>query len=282
MLFDLEQRRKKQGLEFDSSLEDYPALSENDTLFNKRRWEANKPFSWVVRDTLNSGWFIDSEEREEEKPERVTSSISDPYTGLVQDVSVVSVNGDVDEAIRLVTEHNQSEREAPSPIVEPESDLEDDVYLLHRKEAIAMTRSASRCSKASNEAYLRGDHIGARLSSIKAREQWNAARKLNSKAANEILKLRNSGNEIWRLDLHGLHADEAIVALRERLQALESSSLSPRRRQPRLLQVITGKGNHSQGPAALPSAVRSFLHENGYHFDEKPGVMVVRPKFRQR
>ncbi|MCI20244.1 smr protein/MutS2 C-terminal, partial [Trifolium medium] len=43
-----------------------------------------------------------------------------------------------------------------------------------------------------------------------------------------------------------------------------------------------GVGNHSRGQAALPTAVRSYLNENRYRFEEtRPGVITVWPKFRQ-
>ncbi|KAK6150690.1 hypothetical protein DH2020_015622 [Rehmannia glutinosa] len=206
-----------------------------------------------------------------------------------------------------------------SPI-EPELEWEeDDVYLLHRKDAIKMIRSASRHSKAANDAYVRGDHTSALRFSLKAQEEWSAAEKLNAKAAKEILNVRNCKNDPWTLDLHGLHAAEAVEALREHLRTVESL-LSPNclvasdgvykesslflaasvsstthvkmekfgrqhpisRQRPILLQVITGKGNHSRGAAALPSAIRNFLSEKGYHFDEtRPGVIMIRPKFRK-
>ncbi|XP_073123808.1 uncharacterized protein [Henckelia pumila] len=205
--------------------------------------------------------------------------------------------------------------------IEPETELEeDDVYIFHRKDAVRMIRSASHYSKAANDAYLRGDHLFARHFSLKAQEHWTAAEKLNAKAAKEILATRNSKNDPWTLDLHGLHATEAVLALQEHLQSVESlvssnclatltdvnkkSSLllpeslqslnhvkkekfgmqhQPLRQRPVLLQVITGKGNHSRGAAALPSAIRNFLDENRYHFDEtRPGVVTIRPKFRQQ
>ncbi|GFQ00811.1 hypothetical protein PHJA_002225000 [Phtheirospermum japonicum] len=200
--------------------------------------------------------------------------------------------------------------------IEPEFEWEDDddIYLIHRKDAIRMTRSASRHSKAANDAYLRGDHTSALQFSLKSQQEWAAAEKLNAKAAKEILNLRNCTNDQWTLDLHGLHAAEAVEALRERLQAVESlvsknclatpddgaykesgvftrvkmekfgRQLPPLARQRQtLLQVITGKGNHSRGAAALPSAIRNFLNENRYHFDEtRSGVIMIRPKFRQQ
>ncbi|KAK9292571.1 hypothetical protein L1049_020545 [Liquidambar formosana] len=203
--------------------------------------------------------------------------------------------------------------------VEPEWE-EDDVYLSHRKDAIGMMRSASQHSRAATNSFLRGDHLSAQEHSLKAREEWMAAERLNAKAAKEILSIRNSNNDVWKLDLHGLHAAEAIQALQEHLWKIETQvpsnrSVSPNkvktrngivrssshesfscmdmekvdreqassRQRAASLQVITGRGNHSRGQAALPTAVRSFLNENRYRFDEaRPGVVTVWPKFRHR
>ncbi|XP_055811523.1 uncharacterized protein LOC129881166 isoform X2 [Solanum dulcamara] len=203
--------------------------------------------------------------------------------------------------------------------VEPEWE-EDDIYSIHRKDAVKMMRSAARHSKASSEAYLRGDHLSAQHFSLKAREEWVAANRLNAQAAKEILTARNSKNDQWTLDLHGLHAKEAVQALHEHLQKIETqvtknlaahmnqvnlkrsfgpavsiessgridvdneSKGSPLNKQrPAFLEVITGKGIHSRGQAALPMAIRSFLVENGYRYEEtRPGVITVRPKFRPR
>ncbi|KAL1360664.1 hypothetical protein HN51_006056 [Arachis hypogaea] len=200
--------------------------------------------------------------------------------------------------------------------VEPEWE-EDDVYLSHRKDALKTMRLASRHSRAAANAFLRGDHFSAQQHSMKAREEWHTAEELNSTAATKILNIRNSENDISRLDLHGLHAAEAIRALQEHLLKIESQGFSktsatsngvkvnnglthstlgslnsvdsensdkqaPIRLKSVALHVITGVGNHSRGQAALPTAVRSFLSENRYRFEEmRPGVITVWPKFRQ-
>lgn len=57
---------------------------------------------------------------------------------------------------------------------------------------------------------------------MKAQENVLTAQELNAKAAKEIFRIRNSENDIWRLDLHGLHASEAIEALQEYLCRIES------------------------------------------------------------
>lgn len=85
-----------------------------------------------------------------------------------------------------------------------------------------MNRSAARHSKAASEAYLRGDHLSAQHFSLKAQEEWDAANRLNAQAAKEILTACNGKNDQWTLDLHGLHAKEAVQALQEHLQKIES------------------------------------------------------------
>ncbi|XP_068669137.1 uncharacterized protein [Aristolochia californica] len=202
--------------------------------------------------------------------------------------------------------------------IEPEWE-EDDVYLNHRKDALRMMRSATQHSRAANNAYIRGDHFSAQQLSLKAREELLVAEELNGNAAKEILCIRNNKYDPWKLDLHGLHASEAISALKDHLHRIETnmpcihsvsmhspayrdgvsisssskSVVSPDMKEEgrkqrvllghkqKVLHVITGIGTHSKGQAALPAAVRTFLIENRYHFDDaRPGVLAVRPKFR--
>ncbi|WCJ30579.1 smr (Small MutS Related) domain-containing protein [Euphorbia peplus] len=203
--------------------------------------------------------------------------------------------------------------------IEPEWEENDDVYLTHRRNALKMMRLASRHSRAATNAFIRGDHCIAQHKSLKARKEWLDAEQLNSKAAKEILSLRNSEDNPCKLDLHGLHAAEAVQALQEHLQKIEtqlpmirqlaSSSVKTKdgivsslnvpldsmtventnihstrfRQRPSPLQVVTGVGNHSRGQASLPAAIRSFLIEKRYKFDEtRPGVVTVYPKFHPR
>lgn len=76
--------------------------------------------------------------------------------------------------------------------------------------------------RAASNAYSRGDHVSARQLSVRAQKEWVAANKLNHKAAEEILHARNSQDDRWKLDLHGLHASEAVKALAQHLHVLES------------------------------------------------------------
>ncbi|CAN8264949.1 unnamed protein product [Cochlearia groenlandica] len=203
--------------------------------------------------------------------------------------------------------------------IQPEWE-EDDLYLSHRKDALKMMRSASNHSRAAQNAFMRYDHASAKQHSEKAREDWLEAEKLNAEAAKKIISITNSNNDIWKMDLHGLHAAEAVQMLQERLQEIEcqfavNRSVSPNRGRTKKsalrsasqepfgridgdgdgmyrqrtaskevrnsLQVVTGIGKHSRGQASLPLAVKTFFEDNRYRFDEtRPGVITVWPKFR--
>ncbi|KAF8714813.1 hypothetical protein HU200_027343 [Digitaria exilis] len=200
--------------------------------------------------------------------------------------------------------------------LEPELEELDDDYFNYRKDALKMMRAATKHSQSASSAFLRGDHATAKEFSLRAQEERTAAEKLNNKAAEEIFRLRNRNNDIWKIDMHGLHASEAVALLEKHLYTIEfqqpgNNSASTedlanleaaysesttgskfelaaekvvlRRPKQAILHVITGIGKHSKGQASLPIAVRSFLIENGYRFDElRPGVFAVRPKFRRR
>uniref|UniRef100_A0A0A9F369 Smr domain-containing protein n=1 Tax=Arundo donax TaxID=35708 RepID=A0A0A9F369_ARUDO len=200
--------------------------------------------------------------------------------------------------------------------MEPELEELDDDYLNHRKDALKMMRAATKHSQAASNAFLRGDHAAAKGLSLRAQEERAAAEKLNNKAAEEIFRHRNSNNDIWKIDMHGLHASEAVAVLERHLHMIEfqppgTSAASTdelaefeaaysesttgsnvefatekvvlRRPNQAILHVITGIGRHSKGQASLPVAVRGFLIENRYRFDElRPGVFAVRPKYRRR
>ncbi|XP_057848754.2 uncharacterized protein LOC131059738 [Cryptomeria japonica] len=190
---------------------------------------------------------------------------------------------------------------------EPEWDGNDDLYWKNRKDGLRLSRSAGRHSKNAQNAYLRGDYHTARILSNKSQQEYLAAEQFNAKAAAEILRIGNENNNVWKLDLHGLHALEAVDALASRLEMIEynvpkSISLSsgrmreqgnchtdkhapevlvPSMSRPSELEVITGLGIHSRGGAALPIAIKNFLIDRGYKFSEaRAGVLGVRPKFR--
>lgn len=87
------------------------------------------------------------------------------------------------------------------------------------------------------------------------------AERLNDSAAKDILSIRNSNNDIWTLDLHGLHKTEAVQALKERLRKLESHVPSNRSVSPKRLHRIHQKNGvaRSSSVECLPSINKEKL-----------------------
>ncbi|CAN1184458.1 hypothetical protein LINPERHAP2_LOCUS36988 [Linum perenne] len=151
--------------------------------------------------------------------------------------------------------------------VEPEWE-ENDIYLSHRKEAIKMLRSASQHSRAATNAFLRNDHVSAREHSLKAQEDWMAAEKLNGRAAKEILSIRNSDNNLWKLDLHGLHAAEAVQALKEHLYKIETLLSVNRAPSPSKTKI--------KNSMVRSSSLESFNFTSGDNMDKRQAAIRQR------
>eukprot|EP00850_Spirogloea_muscicola_P003436 SM000014S00224 [mRNA] locus=s14:85369:88454:+ [translate_table: standard] len=179
------------------------------------------------------------------------------------------------------------------------SEEDEDVYLKYRGQALRVSRARARHVRSAISAFSMGDHHRARQLAKLALKERHLAEQLNGEAAQKILQARNTSRAggDWELDLHGLHAQEAVQALSVLAQlegglATSSSALSGGSRpvpQPAVgthslltdgtaglpvvtintrlsneLIVITGVGQHGRGGASLPSAVSNFLNENKF------------------
>ena len=85
------------------------------------------------------------------------------------------------------------------------------------------------------------------------------------------------------LDLHGLHANEAIEILRMRLSQIQSSINSGRVRcnekgDNHVVKVMCGAGTHSMNGPVLKNIMAEFLRSLGYEFLNKAdfGIILVR------
>ena len=71
---------------------------------------------------------------------------------------------------------------------------------------------------------MKGEYAKANMLSKKAKEERIEAERLHNEAAKKIFEAQNteSKRELWELDLHGLHVNEAVAALRNRLLHIEA------------------------------------------------------------
>lgn len=116
----------------------------------------------------------------------------------------------------------------------------------------------------------------ARLKGEVEELNWAAAARIEA----ELNQAAPGAEPAARLDLHGLHVQEALAALERRLAELEGGLGA--RRAPRRLTVIVGRGKHSSGAeASIPRAVESFLARRGNNFAPgRAGCLTVRAKHR--
>ncbi|KAJ7521066.1 hypothetical protein O6H91_19G036400 [Diphasiastrum complanatum] len=142
---------------------------------------------------------------------------------LIQDVLASdSVNFDKNMAIMCLDSMVASfAAEDYHQVGDVTSDSVDDSYLVFRKDALRAARVGYQHARGAVHAFKIGDHRRARMLSKKAQDERNRAQTLNAKAASKIFNLKNSNRDIWNLDLHGLHASEAVDALQARLLEIE-------------------------------------------------------------
>lgn len=78
-----------------------------------------------------------------------------------------------------------------------------------------------------------------------------------AEAAKRIFRTRNSGYGLEQIDLHGLHLDEALEQVRDRLCRLEAGEVRGH-----TVEIITGAGHHSEHHRAkLRPAVEELLKQ---------------------
>lgn len=146
------------------------------------------------------------------------------------------------------------------------------LYMEKRQEAIQCGLLRNRLFARASSYYLKGDGAKARAYSTEARRLNNDMRELHRIASQQIFEQRNQ-NEAY-LDLHGLHVEEALSLLEQRLGTIHHG----------VLYVVTGTGHHSVGRTGqLQPAVRQWLdHHQPYPWaethirgDSRGGVFAI-------
>ena len=158
-----------------------------------------------------------------------------------------------------------------------------DAYSRHRREARRLTRRWLAAVRRAAALRAAGDRAGARVAAAGAARLRSEAERAHAEASARIFRAANPRRREARgeIDLHGLHAREALEALRRRLElllcgdgggggaAVAAAAGSGKQQQPlqpqqQLLRVIVGRGSHSRdGEASLPRVVSGWLEAEG-------------------
>ncbi|KAK7496517.1 hypothetical protein BaRGS_00012169 [Batillaria attramentaria] len=147
-----------------------------------------------------------------------------------------------------------------------------------RQEALVHHRMRGDCFKKAHEAFRRGMREVALFYSQQGHLHTERMQEANMRASRKILEAREARlNEEATLDLHGLHVDEAIAALKRVLEEREREFQQKPVHNRRNMFVITGRGRHSQhGVARIRPAVLAHLQSTGHRFSEvHPGMLKV-------
>jgi DNA-nicking Smr family endonuclease len=129
------------------------------------------------------------------------------------------------------------------------------------------------------EYYLKGDGAKAKLYSMEAKHYNRLMQEMHTEASQRIFEQR-SQHEAF-IDLHGLHEDEAIHIIQDRLLHLKSTYNG-------IIYIVTGTGHHSganglsKKQSKLKPTVYNYLKQENYRFaetnmlgDTKGGVFAV-------
>lgn len=149
-------------------------------------------------------------------------------------------------------------------------------YEDYRGEANIHFRLRHECFQKAREAYRRGLKQVASFYSQQGHQHTQKIKEANMRASEHILADRNADLEKnMTLDLHGLHVEEAIAALKRIIPQKEKERC-------KRLTVITGRGSHSRGGVArLRPSVKAYLSNNYYSYTEvQSGVFNVSLKYR--
>lgn len=134
------------------------------------------------------------------------------------------------------------------------------MYQSLRAEAAEEARLRNKYFDRAAAAFKRNDGATAKRLGALGREANERMKELHRQAAEAIFEARNPPHVTDVVDLHGLHVSEALDRLPT---ALEKAP-------PGTLRILTGTGHHTKGTgrARLRPAVKKWLQENGYFFEE--------------
>ncbi len=152
-------------------------------------------------------------------------------------------------------------------------------YEAYRKKAQELMKLRNEYFQKALQYFVKGDGKAAGEYADKGKELNVLIEEWNDLASNQIFEEQNSKfNGQYTIDLHGLHVEEAIAAVKQQLEKIESRNRSGNKI--KYFTIITGKGLHSQlGKAKIKPAIEKLLKERQYNFYTAPSNGYITVNF---
>lgn len=134
------------------------------------------------------------------------------------------------------------------------------LYEQLRAEAAEQASIRNKYFDRAGVAFRKGDGAAAKRLGAQGREANARMKELHRQAADAIFEARNPSHVSDVIDMHGLHVSEAVERLPEALKKAPVGKV----------RILTGTGHHTKGTgrARLRPAVKKWLQENNFFFEE--------------
>lgn len=142
------------------------------------------------------------------------------------------------------------------------------LYQKYQKDVDKHAQLRAKYFEESKVAFDKGEKAKAKELSEKGKHEGELMQQAQKKASREIFKHKNAKyKDGLTMDFHGLHTDDAIEILTEKLEALKVKR--SKMKEAMTVTVITGAGIHSdeEGPKIKP-AIFKLLKEKGLEYNE--------------
>lgn len=145
------------------------------------------------------------------------------------------------------------------------------LYKNKRCNAEEHARRRNDCFMRAVDAYLSGNRKLAKDLSVRGRGHQREMQRLHREAGNQIYEARNRRLKLNVIDLHGLHVEEGVDKIRERIMRIKRNAKNMKQNNKKknefVLDILTGTGHHSfGGHAKIGPAIVNFARKNKIKF----------------
>ncbi|KAN0024343.1 hypothetical protein ACTFIV_008749 [Dictyostelium citrinum] len=152
---------------------------------------------------------------------------------------------------------------------EKEHQRTEELYKKGQEKVDRIAKERDDLHKQADKAFESGDKSLGHQLREQAKAKTQELEKASKEASRSVFLSKNAKNDKFTVDLHGLHANDAIELLVERLDEIKSQKGKE-------FTIITGAGNHSDanGPKIKPM-VHKLMKEKGYTYSEVNNGSIV-------